>query len=151
VLIVWSWPPGGRWRDDAGGTLLLMPAGLLVVLVLAAIAVDLGAVHLGRRDLVHAAGAAANDAVTDGLDEVRLRRGEGYHLDRRRVEEAVRRSLDAQGALDDLTEPAVVVVEGTTVTVTLTGLVEPVFARALPGAGHGTRVRAEASATARSR
>lgn len=140
-----------RRRDDAGGTLLLMPAGLLVVLVLAAIAVDLGAVHLGRRELLHAAGAAANDAVTDGFDEARLRRGEGYHLDRGRVDGAVRRSLDAQGVLDDLTGPALVTVEGTTVTVTLTGRVEPVFARALPGAGDGTRVRATASAEARSR
>jgi hypothetical protein len=140
-----------RGRGEAGSTLLLVPAGFLVVLVLAAIAVDLGAVHLGRRELVHAAGAAANDAVTEGLDEARLRAGEGYHLDRGRVEVAVRRSLDAQGVLDDLTAPARVEVDGTTVTVTLTGRVDPVFARALPGGGDGTRVRARASATALAR
>lgn len=140
-----------RAAGSPGSTLLLMPAGLLVVVVLGAIAVDLGGVYLGRRELVHAAGAAANDAVTEGLDEARLRRGEGYRLDPARVEAAVWRSLDAQGVLDDLRAAPLVSVDDATVTVTLDGRVEHVFAKALPGADDTTRVRARGSATAVSR
>lgn len=138
-------PRAGR---DTGSTLMLMPAAVLVVLVLAAIAVDLSAVQLGRRELVHAAASAANDAVGAGLDEDRLRRGEGYRLDRRRVERAVIESLAAQRVLDDLTAPPAVTIDGATVTVTLQGRVGHVFARALPGAPDHTSVRARASASA---
>lgn len=142
-------PRAGRpVAGEAGSTLMLLPAAVLVVLVLAAIAVDLAAVRLGRRELVHAAASAANDAVTAGLDEDRLRRGDGYVLDGRRVEQVVLASLAAQQVLDDLTAPPAVAVDGTTVTVTLTGRVEHVFAKALPGAPDHTPVRARASASA---
>jgi putative component of toxin-antitoxin plasmid stabilization module len=138
---------GHRDGGEAGSTLMLLPAAVLVVLLLAAIAVDLSAVRLGRRELVHAAASAANDAVTAGLDEDRLRRGDGYRLDARRVEQVVLASLAAQQVLDDLATPPAVAVDGTTVTVTLTGRVDHVFAKALPGAPDHTRVRARASAS----
>ena len=60
---------------------MLMPAAVLIVMVLGAIAVDLTAVRLGQRELIAAAGDAANDAVTVGLDEAALRSGQGYRLD----------------------------------------------------------------------
>ena len=85
------------------------------------------------------------------LVEDRLRRGEGYRLDPARVEAAVWRSLDAQGVLDDLRAAPLVSVDDATVTVTLDGRVEHVFAKALPGADDTTRVRARGSATAVSR
>src|SRR5690606_16510741 len=124
-----------------------MPAAILVVMVLGAIAVDLTAVRLGQRELVAAAGDAANDAVTVGLDEAALRRGAGYRIDPGRAEDAVLDSLDAKGILDDLAEPPTVIVTGTDwVEVRLARRVPHIFAKALPGASDDQLVRATASA-----
>ena len=119
---------------DTGSVLLLMPAAVLIVLVLAAIAVDTAIVHLARRELVAGADSAANDAVTYGLDERRFRAGEGYRLDPDRVEQAVLDTLEADGLLDRLSAPPQVTVTGqSAITVELTMQVEYVFAKALPG------------------
>src|SRR5215471_12273387 len=80
-------------RGERGSVLVLMPVGVLIVLLLGAIAVDLTAVHLRRQQAVDAAASAANDAVTFGLDEGALRTGHGYHLDPVRVREVVLRSI----------------------------------------------------------
>lgn len=130
---------------------MLMPAAVLIVLILAAITVDTAIVHLGRRELVHAADAAANDAATYGLDEQRFRRGEGYLLDERRAREAVVSSLAARGLLDRLAAPpAVWFTASDEVRVELRMDVDYVFARALPGARSAT-VEARATAIARQR
>ena len=95
-----------RPSRDRGSVLMLMPAAVLIVMVLGAIAVDLTAVRLGQRELIAAAGDAANDAVTIGLDEAALRAGEGYRIDAARAEGAVLDALAAKGILDDLAEAA---------------------------------------------
>lgn len=130
---------------------MLMPAGVLIVLVLAAITMDLSLVHLARREVVAAAEAAANDAVTLGLSERAYRSGGGYVLDRSRVEHAVAASLARHGVADELAAPPEVTIVGTTVEVRLTTLVEYVFGRALPGVEHHTFVSATGSATPISR
>jgi len=113
---------------------MLMPAGVLIVLLLGAITFDLTHVRVVQRELIAAAGDAANDAVTYGLDEARLRRGEGYALDEDLARTAVVDSLAAKGLLDDLTEPPEVVVDPDgTVEVHLVRTVAHVFGRALPG------------------
>ena len=122
---------------------MLMPAAVLIVMVLGAIAVDLTAVRLGQRELIAAAGDAANDAVTVGLDEAALAPGDGYRIDPARAEGAVLDALDGQGhprrpgrAADGDR------VSGTdTVEVRLARRVPHVFAKALPG---GARRRAGA-------
>ena len=125
-----------------------MPAAVLIVLVLGAIAVDLTAVQLRQRDAVSAAASAANDAVTYGLDETALRRGDGYHLDPARAHAAVTDSLRDQGLDDDLAAPPQVTITGPdTVTVTVWVRVPHIFAAALPGGLHTTTVRATATAT----
>lgn len=130
---------------------MLMPAGVLVVLVLAAITVDLSVVHLARRDLVAAASAAANDAATQGLDQDRLRRGGDLALDPYLTEQAVLHALFARGRLDDLSEPPQVTIAGPrTVTVRLTREVDYVFAKALPGERSAT-VTATVTAVAEER
>ena len=53
---------------DRGSSLMLMPAAVLVVMVLGAIAVDQSIVYTQQRELVAAAEAAANDAAGYGLD-----------------------------------------------------------------------------------
>jgi hypothetical protein len=113
---------------------MLMPAGVLIVLLLGAITFDLTHVRVAQRELIAAAGDAANDAVTYGLDEARLRRGEGYALEEGLARTAVVDSLAAKGMLDDLTEPPDVVVDPDgTVEVHLVRAVPHVFGRALPG------------------
>lgn len=132
-------------RSQRGSVLMLMPAAVLVVLVLGAIAFDLSVVHLGERELVDAASAAANDAVTYGLDESALRNEGLYRLDPDRVREAVHQSLAGSGVVDELTSVDVQPVGADGVEVTLTMTVEYVFAKALPGPSSTT---VEASATA---
>jgi hypothetical protein len=128
---------------------MLMPAAVLIVLLLGAIAVDLTVVHLRQRAAVSAAASAANDAVTYGLDQSALRRGEGYRLDPARVERAVAESIESQGLADDLTSPPEVTEPTpTTVTVVLHVRATYVFARALPHGPAGTTVTATSSATA---
>jgi hypothetical protein len=126
---------------------MLMPAAVLIVMVLGAIAVDLSVVRMGQRELIAVAGDAANDAVTIGLDEGALRSGRGYHLDAERVEDAVAATLAAKGILDDLAEPPTVTIDGdTTVTVQLARRVPHLFAKALPGAPDDELVRATVTA-----
>lgn len=134
---------------DRGSVLMLMPAAVLIVLVLSAIAVDLSIVQLGQHQLVDAADAAANDAVTYGLAEASLRDGGGYALDPARVRDAVVRSLDAEGLLDQLSAPPDITITGpATVTVTLHRDVDYLFARSLPGTPDATSLTARGSATA---
>lgn len=132
---------------DRGSALILFPAGVLAVLVLAAIAMDLSLVHLARREAITAAESAANDAATYGLDEHRYRRGAGYALDPARVRAAVDQSIAAAGLGEHLTTPPRVTIDGTTVGVQLTVQVEYVFARSLPGVAHTATVIATAAAT----
>lgn len=134
-------------RRERGSALLLMPAAVLIVLVLAAITVDLSLVHLARREAMAAVEGAANDAVTFGLDEAAYRRGEGYRLDPARVRVAVERSLAIDSAGERWTGPPRVEVLGSAVRVTVTARVDYVFARALPGGRHHTTVTATAEAT----
>jgi Flp pilus assembly protein TadG len=138
-------------RTDGGSVLLLMPVAVLVVLVLAAITVDLGAVHLARKELVDAAAAAANDATTYGLSEAALRTDGSLVLDRQRAQIAIHQSLAARRVLDHLSgAPEVAIDDDARVTVHLTREVDYVFARALPGNRSAT-VTARATAVAQLR
>ena len=131
---------------------MLMPAAVLVVLLLGAIAVDLSIVHLRQRQAVAAAADAANDAVTAGLDQAALRRGEGYRLDPGRVEQAVAESLEADGVADDLTEPPrITMPTPDSVTVQLRVRADYLFARSLPHGPRTTVVPATATASVQQR
>ncbi len=131
-----------------GSVLLLVPAGVLIVVVLGAIAVDLSLAHLGRRELASAAAAAANDAVTYGVDEAAVRAGEGYRLDPDRVWTAVSAALAARRMEVHLEAPVIEIVQPASVRVTLTGRVDYIFGRALPGGPDSAQVAATASAVA---
>ncbi len=137
-----------RAAGDRGSVLALVPAALLVLLLLAAIAVDTTTEYLARRELAAAADAAANDAVTFGLDEARFRETGEFALDAARAEEAVRRAL-AVRASDVVDHAAVDVTTDTeqgTVTVTLRSSAHLVFAPIVPGAPHDVDVVARATA-----
>jgi hypothetical protein len=125
---------------------MLMPAAVLVMIVLGAIAVDLTVVQLGQRQVADAAASAANDAVTVGLDPEALRRGDQV-LEPALVEQAARATVGARGL------PGVVLVRAEPgpgadeVTVELSMPVEYVFAKGLPGGPDGTTVHASATAS----
>ncbi len=132
---------------DRGSVLMLMPAAFLILLVLGAIAVDLTAIRVGERSLLSSATDAANDAVTAGLDENTYRSGGGYDLDPQRVRDSVYAVLYAKGILNRLTTPPSIVIHtDRSVTVTLKGRVEHIFAKALPGSSDAVPVHAEATA-----
>lgn len=57
-----------RYRADRASVLMLMPAAILIVLLLGAIAVDSAIVYLEQRQAYNVAFDAANDAAGAGLD-----------------------------------------------------------------------------------
>jgi hypothetical protein len=140
-------PPVGRKERDRGSALMLMPAGLLIVLVLASIAVDMSLVHLRKREAFELAAAAANDAAAAGADQGRLRSG-SYVLDLDVTRAVVDDALAASELAPHLAEPPVVTVTEAGVRVELAVEAEYVFAGIVPGAPEGTIVRASATATA---
>lgn len=136
-------------RSDRGSVLLLFPAAFVIVLVLGAIAIDSAAVFLHQRELMAAAGAAANDAATLAVDRDRLRDEGERWLDPARVDEVVATSLARRGLLDDLLEPPIVAITGhERVEITLVAHAAYVIAPALPGGFDGRTVRATVGADA---
>lgn len=144
--------PAAPSGAERGSVLLLVPAGVLVVLALAAMAVDAAVAFLGERQVADLAAAAANDAVTAGVDEDHLRATGEVRLDPDRVEEVVAATLAAASPTVDLDPPVVEVLEldgEPAVRVRLTGTIGYVFAPALPGGPERARVDASATAVAR--
>jgi hypothetical protein len=135
--------------DERGSSLILMPAGVLIVLVLASIAVDMAIVHLRQRQAFDLAAGAANDAATAAADEVALRSGE-FRLDPAQARAVVERVVAASSLAPELAAPPEVVVTDEGVEVTLSLEADYVFAGVMPGAPDGTVVTATASATAAS-
>lgn len=142
----------GRGPVERGSVLLLMPAAVLVVMVLASIAVDFTIAFLGEREAASLAAAAANDAVTAALDDERFRAGDGIHLDEDRARRVALATLAASSTeLDDVDVDVEVgeLAGEPSVTVTVRGTIGYVFAPALPGAPTEAAVEATATAVAR--
>jgi hypothetical protein len=135
--------------DERGSSLILMPAGVLIVLVLASIAVDMAIVHLRQRQAFDLAAGAANDAATAAADEVALRSGE-FRLDPAQARAIVERVVAASSLAPEVAAPPEVVVTDEGVEVTLSLEADYVFAGVMPGAPDGTVVTATVSATAAS-
>ncbi len=127
---------------------MLMPAGLLIVLVLASIAVDMSLVHLRKRQAFELAAAAANDAATGGVDQGRLRTTHEYVLDPERTRAVVEDVVAASELAPQLARPPVVTVTATGVRVELALEADYIFADVVPGAPDGKEVTASATATA---
>lgn len=136
-----------RRPGDRGSVLMLVPAGVLVLFVLGAMAVDSAIAFLAQRELSAAAASLANDVATVALSEDRLYAGEAA-IDEGRATEVVHEALGrrAPRGVGDLQTS--VRAEGDQVCVTLTGRVAYVFSRAVPGAQREATVRGRAVATA---
>lgn len=138
-------------RSARGSVLLLMPAGILVVVLLGSIAVDFAIAFLGEREVASLATSAANDAATAAVDEAHLRATGEFRIDPTRAERVVAATIAASSSEVDLDAPVVEVVDVNgepAVRVRLTGRVDYIFARAIPGAPDGADVGASAVAVA---
>ena len=135
-------------RRDRGSVLMLMPAGVLVVLLLGAMAFDLSAVFLRQRQASALAVDVANDLATAALDEAAFRADGEYRLDPARATELGLAFIDASDLRDQVAEVEVTVVGADAVEVRVVLNVEYVFAKAIPGTSDGTTVEASATAEA---
>lgn len=137
-----STPPGvGSWVGrpiNVGSVLALVPAGFLVLILLAALAVDSAVAYLGQQQLHDALSAAVNDAVTAGLDNAAFYRSGSLRLDPASVASTVCASVEAQAdsGLHDVS--LAVAISGSSVRLIGTATVDAVFGRAIPGFGRRT-------------
>ena len=127
---------------------MLMPAGVLVVLLLGAIAFDLSVVFLRQRQASSLAVDVANDLATAALDEAAYRADGTYRLDPGRARRLATTFLEASDLRGHVEDVEVVVSSPETVEVRVVLDVDYVFARAIPGTADGTTVDASATATA---
>ena len=119
-------------RRDRGSVLFLYPVGFLIVLMLGAIAVDLGNVWLQQRRLADAADSAANDAVTYGVDQNLLRSTGELELSEARIDDIVAVSIAGQALppAATITDSSGTVIGGVpAVTVTVESRAELIFGR----------------------
>lgn len=115
-------------------TLLLFPAAVMVLMVLGAIAVDLGIVGSARREMIRVVGTAADDAA-DRLDLDRLRAGELGVIDFPAARDQILADLAAADLPGDpmgapTVEPGP---DPATVIIAVTRRIPHVFGRAVPG------------------
>lgn len=143
--------PAPRHPDDQGSVLMLVPAAVLVLFVLAAMAVDYSIAFLAQRELSAAAAAAANDAAGAALSDDAFYRGGDpgrIVLDGARAQALAGAALEARdirGVHDVHMDTAIA---GDRVCVTVAGRVDHIFSKAVPGAARGRTVTGRAVATA---
>lgn len=145
---------GDRLRRDEGTALMLMPAGVLIVIILGALAVDSAILFLGERELADLTAAAANDAATASLDPEVFYRCGRLRLDEDQAQ-SLARAVTAARTSDavTLTGLAAEVDNGATppeVTVTATGTVRLIFTPAVPGTSRTRSVSARSTAVPQS-
>jgi Flp pilus assembly protein TadG len=142
--------PFDRAGPEQGNVLILMPAAVLVLLVLATIALDAAVVFLGEREVADAAAAAANDAVGAGYDDQAYYKDGELCLSQAKVQQIAEASVHARA--DNTSVERVTAERGISdsglpqVTVLVEGMVEMIFAPAIPGASSTKRVDATATA-----
>ena len=135
-----------RVSDERGSVLALVPAGFLVLVVLAAIAVDGAVGLLGQRQCADLAAAIANDVAGAGVSSSAFYRGGAVVVDPVAAERTACAVVSATGSGGVQQVRVALAVDGPSVTVSVSGVVAPVFGRRLPGAER--RVGAEATASA---
>jgi len=131
---------------------MLVPAAVLVLVILGAIAVDFSVAFLGQRELTSAAAAAANDASTAIADERFYGSGAGdagdVVIDGARAARVVDQALAARAPRGVTVDGVSVDPSGGQVCVVLRGRVDYVFAKAVPGMADGATVQGRSTATA---
>ena len=120
--------PARRARDT-GSVLMLMPAAVLIVLLLGAIAVDSAIVYLGQRQAYDVAFDAANDAAGAGFDLEEARTSGDIVYDPDRVQAIAEEAVAAAGIAD--LELVAARADGAGVVVTVRRTVRHLFVQAL--------------------
>lgn len=132
---------------------MLVPAAVLVLVILGAVAIDFSVAFLGQRELTSAAAAAANDAAT-AIAQGRFYQGGGTTapgevvIDPDRAGRVVDQALAARAPQGVRMDGVSVDPSGGQVCVVLRGRVDYLFAKAIPGMPHQATVQGRASATA---
>lgn len=133
-----------RAAGDRGTVLLLMPAAVFAVMVLGAIAIDVGLVSLRAQQLRFVADSAAADAL-GALDVDELRSRGRARIDRARAAELIRAGI-ARGPLPGAEITAIDIGSNRSgrieITVRLRFEAEMVIAPALPGRSGAVTVTA---------
>lgn len=82
-----------RTNVDKGQSLLLLPAGFLIVLLLGSLVLEAAALHLRQRQLDDLADSIANDAAAYGFDIEAFRRTGEVAIDPARADEVIEPAL----------------------------------------------------------
>lgn len=126
---------------------MLVPAGILVLLCLAAIAVDAAVVLAAQRDLGHRTAAVAGDLANIAVDDDALYRDGEVQLRPDVASSHVRLAFPADRPPSGYVSwTAAVRTDGRRVTVTAEAEVRHLFAAAIPGVATSTTVRASTTA-----
>lgn len=130
-------------RSDRGSVTLLVPVGVLVLVILAAITVDLTLIGSAQHAIRYAAASAADDAASQ-VDEQAIRASGNVTIDMDRARKVATASLEAADLPGTLVgQPVVELVRnGTGVQVTAAIDVPHVFGRAVPGVPDTERIQA---------
>ena len=132
---------------EEGSVLALVPAGFLVFILLAAIAVDSAVVYLGQQQLHDTLVAAANDAASAAVDHATFYRTGAVVLSLPVAEEVVCESVAAQHSSQLRDVKLWLGVQGPALRVAAQAKVDAVFGRALPGfATRGVKATVDAVA-----
>ena len=115
--------------------LMLVPAGFLVLIILAALAVDSASAYLGQQQLHDSLVAAANDAVTAGLSNQSFYGRGAVTIDPAAAGRAACVSMAAQSESDLHGVQIWMAVDGDALHLEGTATVEAVFGRAIPRFG----------------
>jgi len=127
---------------------MLVPAGVLVLIMLAGITFDFAHVYVAQRELADLAESVANDVATYAVDPAALRREGRLVFDQDRADRIA--ALAASNPPSDvrITQlSATVDPDSGAVVVTAAADVDPVFLRAIPGEAVPRTVHATARAT----
>lgn len=121
--------------DECGSVLMLLPAGVLILLVLAAATVDAAVAFMGQREAAALSSRAASDVTVAAADaEAFYTDGGVLRIDQSRLAQAAEATVaDGASPLLEVTgvEASCDDVDGLRVTVRVTGEVEVVFAPAV--------------------
>jgi Flp pilus assembly protein TadG len=131
--------PAHRATGDRGNVMMLMPAAVLVMIILASIGADLSHVHMARSALNDLAMTTADDVVTRGLSIDALRSRQPRYAGDSPKEQAIADEHVSDFSTETLQDVRCAGItrstDGRTVTVTCTATVEHIFGKGIPGAG----------------
>lgn len=119
---------------ERGSALMLMPAAVLVLFLLASLAVDSALVWTAQRELANRAAAVANDVAATAIDDDHFYRSGEVQLDRAEAEVILADHLASErdGSLHSISVTALHL-DGRTVRLSLSGRADGIFAPAFAG------------------